>query len=113
MPTPKEIFDEINSALTSEPQRSSGINASYQFDLTDDGNGGGAYYISLKDGTGEAAAGEVSDPNTRISMSGSDFVDLATGKLNGMQAFMGGKLKITGDMALAMKLQDVLVTPAG
>ena len=37
-----------------------------------------------------------------------DFVDLATGKLDGTMAFMSGKLKIKGDMGLAMKLQNIL-----
>jgi putative sterol carrier protein len=33
-----------------------------------------------------------------------DFVDLMTGKINGQSAFMGGKLKIKGNMGMAMKL---------
>jgi putative sterol carrier protein len=41
-------------------------------------------------------------------MADTDFVDLATGKLDGTAAFMSGKLKIKGDMGLAMKLQSIL-----
>ena len=41
-------------------------------------------------------------------MSGGDFVGLATGKLDPTMAFMTGKLKVRGDMALAMKLQNLL-----
>ena len=40
-------------------------------------------------------------------MKDADFVDLATGKLDGT-AFMSGKLKVRGDMGLAMKLQGIL-----
>ena len=41
-------------------------------------------------------------------MKSEDFVDLALGKLDGTMAFMSGKIKIKGDMGLAMKLQTVL-----
>ena len=43
-----------------------------------------------------------------IKMSLSDLVDLIGGKLDGMTAFMTGKLKIDGDMGVAMKLQSIL-----
>merc|ERR1719192_1051315 len=40
-----------------------------------------------------------------MSMKSSDFILMATGKLDGMKAFMTGKLKVKGDMSLVMKLQ--------
>ena len=43
-----------------------------------------------------------------IKMDFSDFSDLIGGKLDGMTAFMTGKLKIEGDMGVAMKLQSIL-----
>ncbi len=43
-----------------------------------------------------------------IKMDFSDFADLIEGKLDGMTAFMTGKLKIEGDMGVAMKLQSIL-----
>jgi putative sterol carrier protein len=43
-----------------------------------------------------------------IKMSFGDLVDLVGGKLDGMSAFMTGKLKIEGDMGVAMKLQTIL-----
>ncbi len=43
-----------------------------------------------------------------IKMSLSDLTDLVGGKLDGMTAFMTGKLKIEGDMGVAMKLQSIL-----
>ena len=39
-----------------------------------------------------------------MTMTAQDYVDMITGKLNGQMAFMSGKLKIAGDMGLAMKL---------
>ena len=43
-----------------------------------------------------------------IKMDFADFADLIGGKLDGMTAFMTGKLKIEGDMGVAMKLQSIL-----
>ena len=37
-----------------------------------------------------------------------DFVAIREGQLDGMQAFMMGKIEVEGDMGLAMKLQEVL-----
>lgn len=42
-----------------------------------------------------------------LSLKDADFVDLATGKLNGQKAYMSGKLKIKGQIMLAMKLDNV------
>ena len=41
-------------------------------------------------------------------MAEADFVAMAEGKLDGMQAFMSGKLKIKGNMMLAQKLAPIL-----
>ena len=43
-----------------------------------------------------------------LKMAFSDFDDLINRKLDGMTAFMTGKLKIEGDMGVAMKLQSIL-----
>jgi putative sterol carrier protein len=106
VPNTNEIFTEIHTRLGANPAKTAGINAAYAFDLS--GDGGGAYHITIKDGKGEAGPGAPENPNITISMSDTDFVDLATGKLDGTAAFMSGKLKIKGDMGLAMKLQGIL-----
>ena len=106
MSTPTEIFTEIDDAITADPTRAAGMTASYQFDLS--GDEGGVFHIVLNDGSGDAGPGSVENPNITISMAASDFVDMRTGKLDPTMAFMSGKIKITGDMGLAMKLQSVL-----
>ena len=106
MPTPSEIFSEINSRLESNPTKIAGVTAAYAFDLS--GDQGGTHHIVIKDGNGEAGPGAPDNPGVTIAMADTDFVDLATGKLDGTAAFMSGKLKIKGDMGLAMKLQGIL-----
>ena len=108
MPTVTEIFDEVNSRLA-DPALVGSTSAAYQFDLS--GEDGGSYHIVLQDGKGEAGAGAPASPNTTISMAASDFVALSTGKLDPTMAFMTGKLKVKGDMGLAMKLQSLLRQP--
>jgi putative sterol carrier protein len=104
--TPADVFTEINTRLEANPAKAASMNAVYQFDLT--GDDGGQYHIILKDGKGEAGPGAPENPNITITMAANDFVDLSSGKLDGTMAFMSGKIKIKGDMGLAMKLQSVL-----
>ena len=107
MTSPKEIFDtKIPARLCEKPQLAGQINNSFQFELT--GDGGGNWYIDLTGGTGNVAEGNLESPGVTIGMSASDFVDLVEGRLDGQMAFMQGKLKIKGDMSLALKLQQVL-----
>ncbi|KAG1141587.1 hypothetical protein G6F37_008201 [Rhizopus arrhizus] len=42
-----------------------------------------------------------------LTLKDQDFVDLANGKLNGQKAYMSGKLKVKGQIMLAMKLDSV------
>ena len=103
MPTATDVFTEINERLEADPSKLAGMNAVYAFDLN-----GEPYHIAIHDGKGQAGPGSVENPNITITMAPEDFVDLATGKLDGTMAFMSGKLKIKGDMGLAMKLQSIL-----
>jgi len=85
-----------------------GVNATYQFDLT--GNDGGTYHVKVADGTCDVKNGPAENPNITITMAASDYLDMINGKLNPQMAFMGGKLKIKGDMSLALKMQQLFPT---
>ena len=43
-----------------------------------------------------------------LSMAGQDLVALSNGELNPVAAFMQGRIKVTGDMSLALRLQNIL-----
>ena len=103
--TPKKIFEErIKGQVMSDPARAKQINAVYQFNIT--GDGGGTWTVDLT--KPEVKSGAADSPGCTITVGDKDFVDLVTGKLNGQMAFMAGKLKVSGNMGLAMKLGQVL-----
>lgn len=87
------------------PEKAGGIEATILFDLS--GDNGGFYWIKIAEGAATTGVGEVSDPVMTVKASADDWFAVATGQTNPMQAFMSGKLKILGDMGLAMKLQTI------
>ncbi|MEO6433445.1 MAG: SCP2 sterol-binding domain-containing protein [Sphingomicrobium sp.] len=62
----------------------------------------------MLDGAGESVSEDTGEADTTISVGWDDWQQLAAGQLDGMTAFMMGKLKVEGDMSNAMQLQGVL-----
>lgn len=102
----KEVFAGIQAKLNADPAKMAGLTATYQFSLS--GDGGGEYYVVFDNGAAQVNEGTADNPSITISMEAADFQDMVDGKLDGMGAFMSGKLKVTGDMSLAMRLQTLL-----
>ena len=69
-----------------------------------DGDGGGSWFIEIKDGSARTGEGTLDNPNVTITMSAETWLALVNEEISGMQAFMGGKLKVTGDVGLAQKI---------
>jgi putative sterol carrier protein len=103
----KEIFSQMPNQINADAAK--GMNSVIQFNLS--GEGGGNYYVEIKDGTAKVSEGTHASPNMTMTLAASDYVDLIGGKLNGQMAFMSGKLKIAGDMGLAMKMQTLFKRP--
>lgn len=61
------------------------------------------------DGTGSSnvVTSDDKDADCTITMTTEDFQGMLSGDLNPMMAFMSGKIKIDGDMSVAMKLQSL------
>lgn len=104
----KAIFSAMPASLNADAAK--GMNAVIQFNLS--GDGGGNYNVTIKDGAATVAEGAHGSPNMTMTMAAQDYIDMITGKLNGQMAFMSGKLKIAGDMGLAMKMQSLFKRPA-
>jgi putative sterol carrier protein len=68
----------------------------------------GSAGVVLLDGAGEQVTEEDGAADTTIKIAWDDWQAMAAGQLDGMTAFMTGKLKVEGDMSNAMQLQGVL-----
>ncbi|MCC6216803.1 MAG: SCP2 sterol-binding domain-containing protein [Polyangiaceae bacterium] len=104
MATAKEKMDEAATKIAANADQAKTVGATYKFVL--DGDGGGTWVMNLKDDPG-ITEGDGTAQCT-IKMKASDYVDMVEGRANGQQLFFSGKLKIEGDMGLAMKLQKVM-----
>jgi hypothetical protein len=103
----KEVFERhMPVRLKAKPDVVSKINAVYQFNIS--GESGGSWWVDCTAPGGAIAAGVSVVARCTVAMTEGDFLNLINGKLNPQMAFMSGKLKIQGDMGLALKLQQIL-----
>jgi putative sterol carrier protein len=79
-----------------------GVEAVIQYHLT--GEEGGDYVITIKDAACSVQEGTTDAPTMTMTADGRYFGDVLLGKEDGMKGFMQGKLKLAGDLNLAMKL---------
>lgn len=83
-----------------------GVNAAYQFNLT--GDDSGAFYIEAEDGKAVLNEAVHDAPDVTITIATNDLASLLEGKLDAASAFMSGRLKVKGDLSLAIKFQRLL-----
>lgn len=98
----QKFFSEEIPKRASQPgaaERLKGMNAVYKFQI----EGAGTWLVTIKDGQITVTEGD-GQAQCTVIMKAEDFNQLTDGKLNPQMAFMSGKLKIQGDMGLAMKL---------
>lgn len=105
-PNMKEVFAMIDAAVKLDPSVTKGKEGVYQFDIT--GEDSGVFQIIIDEEDPRAVEGEEKEAGVILTIDGDDFRNLVAGDLNPTVAFMSGKLKIKGNMGLALKLQTVL-----
>jgi putative sterol carrier protein len=107
--TPDQIVEAMPEFLI--PEKAGSTNASILFDLS--GDQAGKWWVKIHDGKAESGKGELDGPpNLTLLADANDWVKIMTGKLDGTAAFMQGKLKIKGDMGLAIKMQSLFRRPS-
>ena len=86
------------------PAAAAGLDLVFGFNITDEDK---QYALIVKDGTCDLQEGENPDANVTLVMDSETLKGIVSGETDGMQAFMGGKLRAEGDMMLAMKLSEL------
>ena len=86
------------------PAAAAGLDLVFGFNITDEDK---QYSLIVKDGTCDIQEGENPDAQVTLVMDGETLEGIVSGETDGMQAFMGGKLRAEGDMMLAMKLSEL------
>jgi putative sterol carrier protein len=107
----EEWASEITNALNSSEEfksAASGQQAKLQQVVTDAPDGEAKYYFTLEGGTATVALGEVEGADATVTQNYETAAALSKQELNGQQAFMQGKIKVSGNMMKLMQLQGVL-----
>jgi putative sterol carrier protein len=100
--TVQQLMERMPKAFI--PEKAVGVDAVVQYKLT--GDGGGDWIITIKDGACAVQPGTTPTPAMTLAADATDYRDMITGTLNPMMAFMQGKIKLSGDLNLAMKLMN-------
>ncbi|KAK9687304.1 SCP-2 sterol transfer family [Popillia japonica] len=106
------VFEMIQSRVKEQPEKAKSVNSVFLFNITKDGKQVKQWTMDLKNANIHEGVPTSGKPQTTLTISDSDFIELATGKLNPQTAFMKGKLKVAGNIMLAQKLGPLLKSDA-
>jgi putative sterol carrier protein len=99
----KEIFGKMPEVFNADAAQ--GLDAVFQYEIT--GDSGGNWSVVVKDGTCQVSEGVHESPSVTLTLSGDTWLGIVNKTTNGMQAFMSGDLKATGDIMLAQRIEQL------
>jgi predicted lipid carrier protein YhbT len=97
--TPREFFADL---ATRAPAAPDGLRGSYRFDVA----GAGSWRVDVRD-DGVAVTESSAPADCVIAADEATFMRVLTGQASPVFAFMTGKLRVEGDMGLALRLRDL------
>jgi putative sterol carrier protein len=104
---PKDWFEkQLPDKVKDDPSVVEGFDGVLNFQIT--GAQGGNWGVEIRNKVLNILEGGHPKPDILVTMKDADFVNFINGKLNGQMAFMTGKLKVKGNMQLAMKLNKLV-----
>ena len=104
--TIKEFFLSLPGKF--DPEAAEDLEAVYQFELS--GTESGRFVLTIRGGACRVSEGTHEDPHVILSMAGEDCVRVLNGEISGPAAAMSGRIKISGDIGLAMQLKALFPT---
>ena len=105
MLTARRFFErDLPNKLTAET--AADLSAKFQFNI--DGDNGGSWTVDLTAPSDWVREGDDGDADCTISMKESVFLGILDRSVNPQMAFMMGKLRVAGNLALSLKLPKIL-----
>lgn len=105
--TTKEIIEvKIAKRLKERPEDAKGIGVPVAINLT--GEGAGRWVIDCSREPAEVRFDANAPVQMSITMDGADLIKMVQGELNPQMAFLAGKVKVEGNLGLAIKLGQLL-----
>lgn len=101
--TVAETFEAMKGLFN--PTAAAGLNKTIQWNIS--GEDAGKWAVKIVNQTCEVIPGGVEKPDLTLSMLDKDWLAIADGKLNAIQAFTTGKVKAAGDLSLAMRVNNI------
>jgi putative sterol carrier protein len=98
--TARQLIEEMPETFRGE--RAGRANVVVQFQIS--GEGGGNWYVTIKDKTCTVTEGLSEFADATVRMDADDYVALSTGKLGSMKAFTTGRVKASGDISLLQRM---------
>ena len=92
--TLEELYNCLPERFSAE--KAGNFEGRFQFNIT--GEGGGDFWVTVKDGGFDLGAGSVEDPTCTIEMTFKNYADLNQGRISGQMAFMTRKMKVKGNI---------------
>lgn len=91
-----EFLNKLPGAFNADA--ASGTDCTIQFNVSE------PTHVVIKDGTCEVISGTADSPTLGVTMEDADLIAMLSGELDGMSAFMTGKLQVEGDLMLAQRM---------
>ncbi len=105
--TASDIFNgKILEKIKANPDKAQALNSVFEFDVQ--GDSAEIWTVDLTKSSDWVYTGSSGQAKVTVTIKLADLADIVEKKLNPQMAFMTGKLKVKGDMGLALKLGSIL-----